>query len=75
MPEQKFNAAVIFERMHKCLGEIADSKGVERCALIYALAQLIDAVQNGVKQNEESYEAEIQKLKAGQDRVPKVEEA
>ena len=75
MPEKKFNDALIFERMHKCLGEIADAKGVERCALVYAMAQLIDSLQTGVQQNEQVYEAEIQKLKAERDEAEAAGEA
>ena len=52
------------KRMHNCLEEMAEAKGVERCALIYAMAQLIDGVQKAVTDEQSIYEAKIKELEA-----------
>lgn len=52
------------KRMHNCLEEMAEAKGVERCALIYAMAQLIDGVQKAVMDEQNIYEAKIKELEA-----------
>ena len=52
------------KRMHNCLEEMAEAKGVERCALIYAMAQLIDGVQKAVMDEQNTYEVKIKELEA-----------
>ena len=47
----KMEVSEIVSRMNNCLNELADATGVQRCALIYAMAQLIGVLDKTYKQN------------------------
>ena len=46
--EQKEMLKEIASRMKNCLEQLSDARGVERCALIYAMAQLIDTMNETI---------------------------
>ena len=46
----------ICNRMGACLDEMAEAKGIARCGLIYAMAQLIDCMQGLLKGEREAPE-------------------
>ena len=60
MPE--FKSEEVFDRIVSCMNELADAKGVSRCGLMYALAQLIETLQQGVTANEQFYLKKIAEL-------------
>jgi hypothetical protein len=43
-------------RMEACLNELAEAKGVARCGLVYAMAQLIDALKKQLQVDEKTQE-------------------
>ena len=62
-PEFKpFNSKEVVEKIVSCMNDLADAHGVARCGLMYAMAQLVDALNQGVNSNEGYYKNRIKEL-------------
>jgi hypothetical protein len=51
--DEQLTPIEICGRMASCLNEMAEAKGVARCGLIYAMAQLIELMQDRLAEGQE----------------------
>lgn len=55
----------LFNRIVSCMDELSDAKGISRCGLMYALAQLIDTYREKAEARITELEKELNNLKKG----------
>lgn len=59
----EFNSKEVINQIVSCMNDLADARGVARCGFMYAMAQLVETLNQGVNANEEYYKKMIADLK------------